>query len=147
MTTHQTDEARCDQLARLAQELTIAWNTHDPDRVAALAGADYEGENVGEPAPHRGPHGLRDSVAAYLAAFPDLCFNVEQSIIQGDRVVQVWRASATHMGVLMGIPPTGRKIEVRGASVLTYKEDLLCRALYIWDLAGLLRNIGLLPEL
>ena len=86
MTEHHAEEARRAQLASLAEELTDAWNTHDPDRVAALAGPDYEGENVGESEPHRGPQGLRDSVAGYLAAFPDLCFTVEEIVIQGDRV-------------------------------------------------------------
>jgi len=36
---------------------------------------------------------------------------------------------------------------VRGASLLTFRGDKLYRAVYIWDVAGLLRKIGLLPEL
>ena len=34
------------QLAQLAAQLTEAWNSHDPRRVAALCAPDYEGENV-----------------------------------------------------------------------------------------------------
>ncbi len=96
---------------------------------------------------HIGPDGLAASVATYLAAFPDLRFTVEEVVVQSNRIVQVWRAHATHRGSLMNIPPTGLRIEVRGASVLTYRGDKLYRALYIWDVAGLLRSIGLLPEL
>ena len=86
-------------------------------------------------------------MATYLAAFPDLHFTVEDTVIQGERVVQVWRAHATHRGPLMNIPGTGRRIAVRGASLLTFREGKLYRAAYIWDVAGLLRAIGLLPEL
>lgn len=134
-------------LARLAAQLTEAWNAHDPQAVAALCAADYEGENVGEAAPHRGPEGMVASVAAYLRAFPDLHFTIDEVVIQGDRVVQVWRAHATHRGPLLNIPPSGRRISVRGASLLTFREGKLRRAAYIWDVAGLLREIGLLPEL
>lgn len=138
---------RHEALARLAAQLTEAWNSRDPQRVAALCAPDYEGENIGEAAPHRGPEGMAASVATYLAAFPDLHFTVEDAVIQGERVVQVWRAHATHRGPLMNIPGTGRPIAVRGASLLTFREGKLYRAVYIWDVAGLLREIGLLPEL
>lgn len=136
-----------EQLARLAAQLTEAWNSHDPQRVAALCARDYEGENVGEATPHRGPAGMAASVAAYLTAFPDLHFIIDDVVIQGERVVQVWQAHATHRGPLMNIPATNRRIAVRGASLLTFRAGQLYRAVYIWDVAGLLREIGLLPEL
>jgi steroid delta-isomerase-like uncharacterized protein len=143
-----SDEShRSEELAHLAAQLTDAWNSRNPERVAALCAPDYEGENIGEATPHHGPEGMAASVATYLAAFPDLHFTVEDVVIEGDRIVQMWWAHATHLGPLMNIPGTGRSIEVRGASMLTFKESKLYRAAYIWDVAGLLREIGLLPEL
>lgn len=136
-----------ERLARLAAQLTAAWNAHDPQAAAALCAADYEGENVGEAMPHRGPEGMASSIAIYLTAFPDLHFTVDEVVIEGDRVVQGWRADATHSGPLMNIPASGRSIHVRGASLLTFRAGKLWRAIYIWDVAGLLREIGLLPEL
>ena len=59
----------------------------------------------------------------------------------------MWTARGTRRGPLLNIPATGRQVEVRGVSVLTYRERKLFRALYLWDLAGLLRDIGLLPSL
>jgi len=47
----------------------------------------------------------------------------------------------------MNIPPTGRAVAVRGTSVLTVEDGKIKRAFRIWDVAGLLRSIGLLPEL
>jgi steroid delta-isomerase-like uncharacterized protein len=136
-----------ERLARLAAGLTAAWNAHDPQAAAALCAQDYEGENVGEATPHRGPAGMAASVATYLRAFPDLHFTVDDVVIEGERVVQVWRAHATHRGPLLNIPASGRSIQVRGASLLTFRDGKLWRALHIWDVAGLLRAIGLLPEL
>jgi hypothetical protein len=47
----------------------------------------------------------------------------------------------------MNIPPTGRAIVLHGVSLLTVSSGKITRASYLWDVAGLLRCLGLLPEL
>ena len=47
----------------------------------------------------------------------------------------------------MHIPPTGRRVTVRGVTLLTIDGDSVRRSESLWDVAGLLRAIGLLPEL
>ena len=71
----------------------------------------------------------------------------DEIVIQGDRVALFWTAYGTHEGRLMNIPPTHRKIAVRGASLLTVENEKISHGLYVWDVAGLLRSIGLLPDL
>lgn len=134
-------------LAALAHELINAWNAHDLDRLLALYASDYEGTDVGQPGKVRGIEGARVSLNRYLQAFPDIHFTTEDVLIQGETIALVWQAQATHQGVLMHIPPTGRKIVVSGVSLLTVCAGKIARASYIWDVAGLLRGIGLLPEL
>jgi predicted ester cyclase len=68
-------------------------------------------------------------------------------IISDDQSVLVWNATGTHQGTLMNIPPTGRVVSVRGVTVLTIIDHKIVNALYLWDVAGLLRGFGLLPEL
>jgi predicted ester cyclase len=72
---------------------------------------------------------------------------LEEAITDNNRVVQVWTASGTHLGLLMNIPPTGRQVRIHGVSVMTLANGKVQRGFYIWDVAGLLRSIGLLPEL
>jgi predicted ester cyclase len=55
--------------------------------------------------------------------------------------------SGTQRGAFMGIPATGRFVEVRGVSILTIENGLIARGTNIWDTAGLLRALHLLPEL
>ncbi len=71
----------------------------------------------------------------------------EDAVIQGDRVALAWSARGTHRGSMMNIPPTGRTASIRGVSMLTFADGKIKRALNIWDVAGFLRSIGLLPEL
>ena len=47
----------------------------------------------------------------------------------------------------MRIPPTGREVAVRGVSILTIADGKVTHGETIWDTAGLLRALGLLPEL
>lgn len=134
-------------IGQLVEDLLDAWNAHDTGRITTFYAPEYEGVDVGEAEPQRGPQGISRSVDRYLRAFPDLRFVEEDVVIQGDRAVLVWTAHGTHGGKLMHIPPTGRKIAVRGVSVLTIEHGKITRGLYVWDAAGLLRAIGLLPEL
>jgi steroid delta-isomerase-like uncharacterized protein len=127
--------------------LLAAWNTHDADRVAKFYTPDFEGADVAQPHPQRGLKELRQTLNRYWQAFPDLHFTAESIIIQEEQVALAWLARGTHQGRLMNIPPTGRPIQVQGVSLLTLSNGKIKKATYIWDVAGLLRHLGLLPEL
>jgi len=136
-----------DKLMNVINQLLTAWNTHDLERLVALYAPVYEGTDVAQPIPRRGLEGARESLVQYLQAFPDIHFTMEDILVQGNCVSLVWRAEGTHYGVLMNIPPTGRKIAVKGVSILTIVDGKIVRGLYVWDVAGMLRGLGLLPDL
>lgn len=131
----------------LVNDLFDAWNSHDIERAADFYSADYSGVDVSQAAPQTGKEGIRRMISTYLDAFPDFKIQREETISETNRVVVVWRAQGTHQGKLLNIPPTGRKILARGVTVITIENNLVKHALYFWDVAGLLRDIGLLPEL
>ena len=141
------NETTPQEITRLVRDLLEAWNAHDVERIKTFYAPDYEGVDVGQAKPQSGPQGVARLVKRYLQAFPNLYFVAEDVVVQGNRAVLVWTAHATHWGELIRIPPTGRDIAVRGASVLTLENGKVSRGLYIWDVAALLRSIGLLPEL
>ena len=132
---------------QFAQDLIDALNTHDPDRVTAFYAPDYEEIDVAQAGPQIGRDTVRRKLLAYWRAFPDLKFTLDDVIVEGDRFVMVWRWCGTHRGTIMNIPPTGRTVETRGTSIVDMSGDLIQRATRIWDLAGLLRGMGLLTEL
>jgi steroid delta-isomerase-like uncharacterized protein len=136
-----------EETLRLVRDLLEAWNAHDLERIQTFYAPEYEGVDVGQAKPQRGPQDVSRLVQRYFQAFPDLRFVDEDIVVQGNRAVLVWTAHGTHGGELMRIPPTGRNITVRGTSVLTIENGKVTRGLYIWDVAGLLRSFGLLPEL
>jgi steroid delta-isomerase-like uncharacterized protein len=134
-------------IRQFIDDLLAAWNSHNVERAAEFYAFDYEGVDVSQSAPHHGRAGIRQMLSSYLSAFPDLQFTNEATIVEDNHAVMIWIAAGTHLGRLMNIPPSGHKFQVRGVTVLTLENNKVNRALYIWDVAGLLRNIGLLPEL
>jgi steroid delta-isomerase-like uncharacterized protein len=126
---------------------TAAWNAHDPDGLAALAAPDFEGTDVAGAGALTGADGFRRYAAAYLRAFPDLVFTPDEVLADGDRMAVRWTAEGTHRGEFLHIPPTGRAIAVCGVTFLTLDGGRVRRSESVWDVAGLLRALGLLPEL
>jgi steroid delta-isomerase-like uncharacterized protein len=47
-------------------------------------------------------------------AFPDLIFEIVQSIQGDDRVAVMWKASGMHLGDLPGLPASGKRLEFSG---------------------------------
>lgn len=136
-----------DTHARLAQALTDAWNAHDARAVATLYAPDFEGDDIALAEPQHGAEAIRRLTQYYLRAFPDLVVTLDGLAVDGDVVAMIWTLSGTHRNTFMNIPPTGRYTSVRGTTYLTVRDGLVYRATRIWDLAGLLRGMGLLPEL
>ncbi|MEW1847750.1 ester cyclase [Nonomuraea angiospora] len=64
-----------------------------------------------------GPEALRQ-IARYLrSALPDLRFDIEDLIAEGDRVASRWTLRGTHEGDFFGFPPTGKPLEVRACVI------------------------------
>jgi steroid delta-isomerase-like uncharacterized protein len=131
----------------LVTELMAAWNAHDPDKVESFYTSDCEEIDVAAREPFRGSAMIRKLMKYYLRGFPDVVVSMDELICNGDQAALVWTFRGTHQGRFMNIPPTGRRVEVRGTTTFTVCEGRIHRVLRIWDLAGLLRGIGLLPEL
>lgn len=133
-------------IAGFVAELLAAWNSHDVERVESFYAGDYFGEDVGQARAQHGPQERSRVLASYIRAFPDLHFTGE-TIVDGNQAALAWTMTGTHHGTLMRIPPTGRRICVRGVSLLRIEDGKVTHGLNIWDTAGLLRALGLLPEL
>ena len=134
-------------LYQIADTLLDAWNRHDIERILSLYAPDHRGEDVSQASPIQGHHGIARAVSTILQAFPDLSFTNEELVIQDDRLAIAWVMRGTHQGVVMNIPPTQRSVHVRGSSFFTINNGKIMRSLHIWDVAGLLRAIRLLPDL
>ncbi|NJM05978.1 ester cyclase [Candidatus Gracilibacteria bacterium] len=130
----------------LVADLLAAWNDHDAVRAATFYADDYVGIDIAQSQPQHGPAARVHILRSYVQAFPDLVLRGD-TLLEHDRAVLIWEMEGTHCGRFMNVPPTRRHIVVRGVSVLTFSGGKITEGLNIWDAAGLLRAIGLLPQL
>lgn len=134
-------------VTQLVTDLIAVWNAHDVDRIATFYAETYEGVDVAYAKPRRSRDDIRQTMRVYLQAFPDLSFTIEELVVQDNRAAVAWIGQGTHQGRLLNIPATGREITVRGTTFFTIQNCQIIHSLHVWDLAGALRAIGLLPEL
>jgi steroid delta-isomerase-like uncharacterized protein len=89
----------------------------------------------------------RQEAADYRRGFPDVANTIEDLIAEGDKVVARWRSRATHKGEYMGIPPTGREVEVTGITLYRIQAGKIAEVWNVEDKLGLLQQIGAFAEL
>ncbi len=62
-------------------------------------------------------HSLKQLLAMYYKAFPDMKSVLHDIFAQGDRVMYRWSVNATHLGDWLGISPTGNHMRATGITI------------------------------
>ncbi len=83
---------------------------------------------------------------AYLGAFPDLEYSIEDILAEGDRVAIRSRIRGTHRGEFRGFPPTGRPFDAEGIAIARIENGRIAERWTSVDALGIVRQLGLLPE-
>ena len=89
---------------------------------------------------------LKDHIAMAEAAFPLYSIDVEEMIAEGDLVSIRGRLRGTHKGPFLGVPPTGKPIDV--PIFLTYRVagGKIVDHWMLSDNAAIMQQLGLLPN-
>ena len=130
----------------LTMRIFDTFNTHDATATAALFAPDAVLYDVAVARPAAGRAQIAGVYARHLVAIPDTLVRVERLVAEGDTVVAEWTISGTHQGQLLGIPATGRAVTITGISLIRFRDGVPVADTRVWDFAGLLRQIGLLPS-
>ena len=90
--------------------------------------------------------GVRASFQMMRAAFPDMRFEVERMVAEGDTVVIQSHFSGIHEAEFMGIPATGRALDVGVIDILRVANDRLAEHWGIMDSMSMMQQLGVLEE-
>lgn len=132
---------------RLVQNMVDALNAQDLDGVLRYYSPAYTGLDLSLASRYQGTDDLAQALAHSFQAFPDAHMQIHHINTRADQVVVLWSLTGTHEGPFAQIPPTGKMTQASGMSLFYLQEGHIHRGLHVWDLAGLLRTMGLLPEL
>ena len=73
--------------------------------------------------------------------------NLEDVRGRGDKVVARARATGTHQGELMGIPPTGKDVDVQLIDIMRFNDDgLVTEHWGVVDMLAMMQQLGVVPE-
>lgn len=90
----------------------------------------------------QGVAGMKEMIAGYRGAFPDLHMTVEREITEGDTLALAWRCVGTHEGPLGDIQPTGKRVDIRGQIISRFEGGRIVEELELFDELQMLRQIG-----
>ncbi len=114
--------------------------------VAALA--ELYADTAVVDSPTAGTLNGRDAIQrvdqAWFTAFPDLETQVEDVIVEGNRVVAIARFNGTHAEKFLGMDPTGAHFDFRMVLVHTIEHHEIVHERRFYDFSGLLIRLGVL---
>lgn len=92
-------------------------------------------------------NGVIEFFRMYLAAFPDLRMDAQDVLASGDKVVARVRVTGTHKGDFMGMPATGKGIDVQAIDILRFGDDGLTHEHWgVFDVMGMMQQLGVVPD-
>jgi steroid delta-isomerase-like uncharacterized protein len=132
----------------LREFIERVWNRGDLD-----AAADYLADHYtvhSDPGDPWEGHTLaldafRFRLGASRAPFPDLTFELDEVVAAGDRVAASWTMRGTHTAAMGDLPPSGRRIEVRGFTVYYFADGRITGHRQVVDRLAVMQQLGLMP--
>jgi steroid delta-isomerase-like uncharacterized protein len=70
---------------------------------------------------------------------------IHQLVAEGDKVVTHKTASGTHTGEFLGVPATGRHMDMHIMDILTIRDGMVYEHTAVVDVAGLMQQLGAMP--
>jgi hypothetical protein len=91
----------------------------------------------------KGPEGFKQMVAMICKACPDTHYTIDDMVAEGDKVAVLYTFTGTFTGEFQGIPPTGKRAEMKQAFIYHFKDGKEVKALVLHDPNELFRELGI----
>lgn len=95
----------------------------------------------------RGAGGIKKHVAVLRASFPDFHLSLEDMIAEGDKVVSRWTGGGKQMGEFMGVPPSGKQVNITGIIISRIANDKIVEEWETSDQLGLLQLLDVISPM
>jgi steroid delta-isomerase-like uncharacterized protein len=129
---------------RVQRALDDLWNKKDWAKEAEYADKDLIVHAPHRPEPYHGPEGFEELGRMVQSAFPDYHLTIDEVIAEGDKVVVLFTWTGTNTGDLMGLPATGKRVEMNEANMYRFTPE--GRVAEIWanqDMGAMAQQLGL----
>ena len=114
------------------------------ERVDDLVAVDFV-EVDPFPGQKQGREGLKQVISAFRTAFPDIHWEIEEMVGEGEKVFSRFTWRGTHRGEFFGVPATGRQITVKGMVIDQVVAGKMAESRILMDGLSMMRQLGVVP--
>jgi steroid delta-isomerase-like uncharacterized protein len=82
---------------------------------------------------------------AFYRAFPDLMHTIHETVAGDGKAVVRFTLRGTHKSEFMGIPATGKEIQVGAIAIFTIADGKIVELHGQFDQLGMMRQLGVVP--
>jgi steroid delta-isomerase-like uncharacterized protein len=123
------------------------WQKGDVSVADEIYAADAVGHDPMNPGHADYPESERQAIIRDNTAFPNPQVTIEDQIAEGDKVVTRWTFRATHSGDFMGMPPSGKRLDVTGVHIHRIGGGKIVEIWAYPDALGFMQQLGAIPPL
>ena len=120
-----------------------AWNKGNLEAADQVFAASFTHPHLASE-PFSGPARAKQFIAAYRTAFPDIHIQIEEQIVEEDRLAVRCRMQGTHAGELMGVPPTGKRVTAGVMLFFRFEEGKIVEEWIEFNQLSVLQQIGVI---
>ena len=97
------------------------------------------------PGQQQGREGLKDVLVGMRTAFPDMHWTIAEQVAEDDKVVTRFTWTGTHRDTFLGVPATGKPVEVKGVVIDRLEAGKMADSRILMDTLALLQQLGVIP--
>ncbi len=97
------------------------------------------------PGQQQGREGLKDVLVGMRTAFPDMHWTIAEQVAEDDKVVTRFTWTGIHRDTFLGIPATGKPVEVKGVVIDRLESGKMADSRILMDTLALLQQLGVIP--
>ena len=86
--------------------------------------------------------GHQQFATMFYSAFPDLSHTIEETVADDDSVAVRFVLRGTHRGAFMGVPASGRQIDIPAMAILRVSDGRVERLHGIFDSLTMMQQLG-----
>jgi steroid delta-isomerase-like uncharacterized protein len=123
------------------------WQKGEVSVADEIYAADAVGHDPMNPSHADYPESEKQAIIRDNTAFPNPQVTIEDQIAEGDKVVTRWTFRAAHSGDFMGMPPSGKRLDVTGVHIHRIAGGKIAEIWAYPDSLGFMQQLGAIPPL
>ena len=127
--------------ALIRRNFEVIWSQCNLEAADEILAPEYIGHIAALPDAVHGVEAFKQVVMLFHLAAPDIRFDIQDQLAEGNKVATRWIGRGTHKGELMGIAPSGQRLSVTGMSFHLIENGRIQESWDDWDALSMLQHM------